>query len=122
MNCKYCNRRIDNSGGLFVHEKHCKENPNRVQRKRSPDAGIKKGQSSSMKGRKIGRAAYWDEKYPLENVLVENSTYGRTHLKKRIIDNNLINYQCSCCGIDAMWQGKPMPLILVHINGINNDN
>ena len=26
------------------------------------------------------------------------------------------------CGIGPEWQGKPMPLILDHINGINNDN
>lgn len=25
-------------------------------------------------------------------------------------------------GLGSEWQGKPMPLILDHINGINNDN
>lgn len=57
-----------------------------------------------------------------EDVFVENSTYPRHRLKERIIKENMINYQCDVCGIDAEWQGKPMPLILDHINGINNDN
>ena len=57
-----------------------------------------------------------------EEVFVENSTYARHILKNRIIKQNLITYQCACCNIGPLWQGKPMPLILDHINGINNDN
>jgi len=33
---------------------------------------------------------------------------------------NLLN--CECCKIGPEWMGKPMPLILDHINGVNNDN
>ena len=38
------------------------------------------------------------------------------------LKENLINYECACCGIGPIWQNKPMPLILDHINGVNNDN
>lgn len=55
-------------------------------------------------------------------VFVENSSLARQHVKKRIRDQKLIDYRCGCCGIGPEWQGNPMPLILDHINGINNDN
>ncbi len=55
-------------------------------------------------------------------VFVENSTYARHRLKERIINQQLIPYICACCGICDMWNGKSMPLILDHKNGINNDN
>jgi hypothetical protein len=122
MNCTFCNKEINNVGSLTAHEKCCRGNPNAVKYKRSIHAGAKKGCTSWSTGKKIGRLKHWDEKYPLEGVLVENSTYARHNLKKRIIDNNLIEYRCACCGIEAVWNGKPMPLILDHINGINNDN
>ena len=57
-----------------------------------------------------------------EDVFIVDSTYPRHRLKERIIKENMIDYSCDVCGIEAMWQGKPMPLILDHINGINNDN
>lgn len=57
-----------------------------------------------------------------EDVFVENSTYARHRLKDRIIKQQMISYQCDCCGIGPEWYNKPMPLILDHINGISNDN
>ena len=56
------------------------------------------------------------------DVFVENSTYARHKLKERIIKQNMIPYECGCCSIGPEWNGKPMPLILDHINGVNNDN
>lgn len=58
-----------------------------------------------------------------EEVFVENSTYPRHRLKGRIIKQNLISHdKCAICGISNIWNGKIIPLILDHINGINNDN
>ena len=84
--------------------------------------GPKKGSLPWNAGKQVGRASHWDEKFPLESVFVEFSTYPRHCLKKRILDNDLIEYRCACCGIGPEWNGKPMPLILDHINGTNNDN
>jgi 5-methylcytosine-specific restriction endonuclease McrA len=53
---------------------------------------------------------------------VENSTYPRHRLKERIIKQNLIDYKCHLCENEGAWNNKPLPLILDHINGINNDN
>jgi hypothetical protein len=122
MCCSYCSREINNKGSLKAHEMSCKQNPNKIKHQHSPDAGWQKGVPSPLKGKKVGRAKHWDEKYPLESVFTENSSYPRHSLKARILSNALINYYCSCCGIGPEWQGNPMPLILDHINGINNDN
>ena len=57
-----------------------------------------------------------------EDVFVENSDYARHHIKKRLIEQKIIPYVCSECDIGPEWKEKPMPLILDHINGKNNDN
>ncbi len=57
-----------------------------------------------------------------DEVFVEHSTYARHNLKNRIRKRNMIEYVCAICGIGPEWQGKPMPLILDHINGVYNDN
>lgn len=58
----------------------------------------------------------------LEDILVENSSYSRTHLKARLIKNKIINNVCSLCGIEPFWNNMKLSLVLDHINGINNDN
>lgn len=49
-----------------------------------------------------------------------NNSRGR--IKNFIIKNNLLPYKCHHCGCDDNWMGRKMPLILDHINGINNDH
>ena len=120
--CQYCGRPSPNKGAITKHEKHCHSNPNYIKAKRSPLAGLQKGNTPWNQGKVIGRLPHWDQKYPLDEVLTENSTYSRTNLKKRLVNENLIEYKCACCGIGPEWNGKPMPLILDHINGVNNDN
>jgi hypothetical protein len=56
------------------------------------------------------------------DVFITNSTYCRRLIKQRILDQNLMEYKCAICNIGPVWNNKPMPLILDHINGINNDN
>ena len=55
-------------------------------------------------------------------VFIKNSTYARHHIKKRVIEQKMIPYQCFNCGNTGEWMGKSLPLILDHINGINDDN
>lgn len=59
---------------------------------------------------------------PLDEVLVENSTYNRFNLKRRLIDSGLLERRCELCGQDEHWQGRRMSLVLDHINGVSNDN
>ena len=59
---------------------------------------------------------------PLTEVLVVNSEYSRARLKYRLLQDKLLVNICAICGQVPEWQGKPLVLILDHINGINNDN
>jgi hypothetical protein len=121
--CKYCTRKTSNIGANARHEKHCQDNPDRIKAVRSPNAGVKKGNIPWNKGKNIELTDYQQSiRRCDEDVFVEKSTYARHRLKKRIIDQKMIPYICDCCGIGPLWNGKPMPLILDHINGINNDN
>lgn len=61
-------------------------------------------------------------KIPLEEILVENSTYSRKNLKKRLYDENILERVCCLCGQGEDWNGMKISLILDHINGVHNDN
>lgn len=58
----------------------------------------------------------------LEQVMVENSSYRRKDLKKRLIKYKIIPYSCQVCGILPFWNGKKMTLVLDHINGKHDDH
>lgn len=121
--CKYCNREINNRGSCASHEYVCRENPDRVKRTRAPDAGAKKGSIPWNKGKHPPLTKYHKSiRRPDEEVFVENSTYARNLIRKRILKKELIDYHCAICRIGPKWNNKPMPLILDHVNGVNNDH
>jgi len=57
-----------------------------------------------------------------ETALIEGSTANRSEVKKHLIQSGLLDHRCAECGAEPIWNGKPLVLILDHINGINNDN
>jgi HNH endonuclease len=59
---------------------------------------------------------------PLEEILVEESTYSRGSLKKRLYNSGLKQRACELCGQGEDWRGRRMALILDHINGVATDN
>ena len=59
---------------------------------------------------------------PNKAVFVENSDYARHHIKRRVIEESLVPYECFGCGNKGEWMGKSLPLVLDHINGVNDDN
>lgn len=76
----------------------------------------------NQKEDKIKNAKTLAKKILLSNVLVENSTYSRTCLKRRLLEEKIKINICELCGQDENWHGKKISLILDHINGIYNDN
>lgn len=72
---------------------------------------------SSNKGRK-----FQVKKIPLDSILVEGSTFNRTNLKIRLVNEGKLEYKCRDCDNTGVWNGKPITLQLEHINGISNDN
>lgn len=62
------------------------------------------------------------DKIPLKDILVENSTYQSTKLKKRLVDEGIKKDCCEICGQGNTWNDKLLVLQLDHINGIHTDN
>jgi hypothetical protein len=55
-------------------------------------------------------------------MLVENSSYNRGAVKKRLLAAGLQQPICALCGQGEIWMGRRMSLILDHINGVSNDH
>lgn len=63
-----------------------------------------------------------NKKISIDEILVKNSTYSRTSLKKRLYDENILERKCCLCGQDENWNEMKISLIIDHINGVHNDN
>ncbi|MGH3025189.1 MAG: HNH endonuclease, partial [Gaiellaceae bacterium] len=59
---------------------------------------------------------------PLEEVLVEHSTYGRGSLRRRLLAAGLKQPVCEMCGQDEFWLRGRMSMVLDHINGVSDDH
>lgn len=68
-----------------------------------------------------GKTHDWSKKEPIETFLVENCLCSRTNLKRRLVKEGLLKYECCECGI-SNWRGNKISLQLHHLNGISNDN
>ncbi len=56
-----------------------------------------------------------------EDIFKEDSLVDQHSLRKRYSKKYPPN-KCSICGQESFWNGKPLTLILDHINGKNHDN
>lgn len=70
----------------------------------------------------ISKSIIEKEAKPLEEILVENSSYKSQDLKRRLITAGLKEDICEICGQHNVWNGKPLVLQLDHINGNHYDN
>lgn len=90
---------------------------NRLWQEQIDFAHIKLGTHSNK-----GRKSWGPHPFPLEEILVEHSSYSRTLLKHRLLKEGLLKNQCYECGIGPEWNGKPLSLQMDHINGASDDN
>lgn len=59
----------------------------------------------------------------INEVLVPNSPISNSNwLKKRLIQEGLLENRCVICGQEPEWNGKPLVMHLDHINGVHTDN
>jgi hypothetical protein len=42
-------------------------------------------------------------------------------LKRRLLRERLLINRCVECGLEPIWQGKPLVLVLDHVNGDSSD-
>lgn len=58
----------------------------------------------------------------LEDILVKNSSYLTSRLRRRLIKEGILKNKCVDCGIFDEYNGKPITLHLDHIDGNNTNN
>ncbi len=61
------------------------------------------------------------KKITTSELLADNTTYSSS-VKKRVIEENLIDYVCQSCGNVGMWQNHQLVLQLDHIDGNPHNN
>lgn len=82
------------------------------------DVGVLKSRMIAERGRRLrGRVGR-----PLDQLLVPHSRCDRKDLKRRLVRDGLLENRCSNCGLEPEWDGKPLMLVLDHINGVRDDN
>lgn len=78
---------------------------------------IREGRDAN-RGRRMGGS-----EMTLDVILVEHSDYkSRGRLKRRLLRAGLVANQCAICGCAPSWNGRPLTLVLDHINGVSGDN
>lgn len=69
-----------------------------------------------------GKKNNYNRSIPLEEILIENSTYVSSNsLRKRLLKEGIKTHKCEKCNNET-WNDLPIPLELDHINGNNIDN
>jgi HNH endonuclease len=82
---------------------------------------------ASKRGAIVIPRASSNYRWPMKEILIENSSYqAQNTLKRRLVEAGLLEYKCHnlICPIhlETTWCGEPIVLHLDHINGIRNDN
>lgn len=57
-----------------------------------------------------------------EEIFCEDSKVSQATLRREYKKKNISTYQCAICGMEPVWNGKPLVLTLDHKNGKNRDN
>lgn len=81
---------------------------------------FKERQSKNQRER--AKLANYRRKKPLVEILKKDSHYSNYHLKKRLIEEGVLENKCSHCNLLPEWNKKPLSLQLDHIDGDNSNN
>lgn len=135
MNCENCEKEIliRYGTGRFC-DKHCARSFSTKYKRES----INKKVSKTLSGRTVGEQtkeklkSNWkirktkirnpnSNRTPLVILLTENSTYTTQIVKRRILQENVLEYKCTKCPNNGTHNNKPLTLQLHHKDG-NNKN
>ena len=119
MQCKYCTKEFSSNNSLLNHQHRCAKNPSPKGNKFTSETAKTLAYVNKFESI-VALAKY--KRLSNDDVFVENSSYARHNLKKRIIKEKLLDYKCVCCGNIGEHNSQPLMLQLDHINGINNDH
>lgn len=59
---------------------------------------------------------------PLDEILVRNSPCARKDVKRRLLAEGIKDPVCEMCRQGELWHGRPMAMVLDHINGVRDDH
>jgi hypothetical protein len=131
IKCPQCEK-IFSTKGLSTHIKrsHSKTSSWDNQKDISHSIKVKIGISNTFPngkpawnlGLKGDKRFISNQEHPNDIIFVENSTYPRHRLKKRLLRDNLIDYKCEVCLNIGFWNNKTIVLQIDHKNGTNDDN
>jgi 5-methylcytosine-specific restriction endonuclease McrA len=117
--CEFCDKNFNSNNSMLNHQHRCSLNP-------SPKGNkfTKESAKTASSGKNYGALVEFNNvrRFKDSEVFVENSTYARHNIKRRIVESGIIEYRCSKCSNDGNHNGKPLVLQLDHINGVNNDH
>lgn len=57
-----------------------------------------------------------------ENVFIKDSTATQAVLRRMYLKGNYSEYKCAICGLEPIWNGKPLTLTLDHIDGDHHND
>lgn len=77
--------------------------------------------TSHMTGQAHGTSVQRKQR-SLDEIMVEDSTYNPSHLKEKIMKLGILPNKCATCDGPPEWKGKPLVMVLDHINGKSNDH
>jgi len=63
----------------------------------------------------------WNRK-SLEELLASHRRGSTSRIARRLIADGVFENRCAICSLDPVWQGKPLTLVLDHVNGPDNWN
>lgn len=135
MNCEHCNNEIKEiyGSGRFCGPKCARSFSTSTNRK-----SINRKLSQRLSGRKLSEShiesikkSWQNENRPrktnknrtnLDDLLVVNSSYTTQCIKRRLLQENMLEYKCNQCPNTGTHNDKPLTLQLHHINGNNRDH
>lgn len=69
----------------------------------------------------LGQAHYKGRTFKMSSRKPLHELKSRGSVRRRIIVDGLLDYECSVCKLSE-WLGKPLSLVLDHINGVADDH
>jgi len=69
-----------------------------------------------------GKNKHYNRILKNSEIFTVNSELSRSTVRRRILIDKLISYECAKCGNKGEWHGIKLTLHLEHKNGVRNDN
>lgn len=65
---------------------------------------------------------YHKQNWTDDEIFCEDSKVSQNKLRRTFKQKAFVPYQCAICGLEPVWNGRPLVLTLDHKNGQNKDN